>query len=94
MINLLIANIQIPIYLTLKDNHYSLDTAELDRFFRSHLVAFLLFWSHLVAFSAHYLNTPLGYNNHLIDKTINSHQEYTIDTDNYAPARGTLNRAN
>jgi len=55
----------------------------------SHLVAFLEIWAHLVAFSAHYLNTPRGQFNHLIDKTFNSHQEYTIATSLLAPARGT-----
>ena len=57
--------------------------------FWSHLVAFLYFRSHLVAFSAHYLNTPRDCFNHLIDKTFNSHQEYTIATSLLAPARGT-----
>ena len=58
------------------------------------LVAFGRIWSHLVAIIAPYLNTPREQFNHLIDKTFNSHQEYTIATSLLAPARGTLNRAN
>ena len=44
----------------------------------------------MVAFSAYYLNTPLDYTNLLIDKSFDSHQEYTIATSYLAPARGTL----
>ena len=57
--------------------------------FWSHLVALQNIWSHLVAFSVHYLNTLGDYSNHLIDKSFNSHQEYTIATSLLAPARGT-----
>ena len=57
--------------------------------FWSHLVAFLEIWSLLVAFSAHYLNIPLGHSNHLIDKTFSCHQEYTIATYKYVLVRGT-----
>ena len=57
--------------------------------FWSHLVAFKNIWSHLVAFSVHYLNTPKDYINNLIDKSFDSHQEYTIATNTLAPARGT-----
>ena len=57
--------------------------------FRSHLVAFQKIWSHLVAFSVHYLNTPVVKFNHLIDKSFNSHQEYTVATSPAISARGT-----
>ena len=56
---------------------------------RSLLVTFSKIWSLLVTFSAYYLNTPLDYINHLIDKSFNSHQEYTIATSYLAPIRGT-----
>ena len=79
-------------------NYYSLhnfvDHKIVDRLalieFWSHLVAFLEIWAHLVAFSVHYLNTLGTPINHLIDKSFNSHQEYTIATSLLAPARGTL----
>ncbi len=78
-------------------NYYSLhnfvDHKIVDRLalieFWSHLVAFLEIWAHLVAFSVHYLNTLGNPINHLIDKSFNSHQEYTIATSLLAPARGT-----
>ena len=76
---------QIPIYLTVKGNHYSSDPFELDRFFGR-------IWSHFPFI--HYLNTPLVSFNHLIDKSFNSHQEYTIATSYLAPARGIEKRAN
>ena len=57
-----------------------------------YLVAFGRVLQNLVAFSAHYLNTPVDYSNRLIDKTFSSHQEYTIATSLPAPARGTKNR--
>jgi hypothetical protein len=56
---------------------------------RSLLVTISKIWSLLVTFSAYYLNTPLDYINHLIDKSFDSHQEYTIATSYLAPARGT-----
>ena len=56
--------------------------------------AFHQIWLHLVAFSVHYLNTPLDYINHLIDKSFNSHQEYMIATDSYTTVRGTKNSLN
>ena len=57
---------------------------------RSLLVTFSKIWSLLVTFSAYYLNTPRDYINHLIDKSFDSHQEYTIANSYLAPARGTL----
>ena len=47
----------------------------------------------LVTFSAYYLNTPLDYTNLLIDKSFDSHQEYTIATSYLAPAQGTKRAA-
>ena len=55
---------------------------------RSLLVTFSKIWSLLVTFSAYYLNTPLDNTNLLIDKSFNSHQEYTIATSYLAPIRG------
>ena len=56
---------------------------------RSHLVAFFKIWALLVAFSVHYLNTLGSPINLLIDKSFNSHQEYTIATSPAISARGT-----
>jgi len=53
------------------------------------LVTSFKIWSLLVTFSAYYLNTPLDNTNLLIDKSFDSHQEYTIATSYLAPARGT-----
>ena len=64
-------------------HHYFVDHKIVDR---PNLIDF---WSHLVAFSVHYLNTLGNPINHLIDKAFNSHQEYTIATSLLAPARGT-----
>ena len=52
------------------------------------MVAFFRIWALLVAFSVCYLNTLGSPINLLIDKTFNSHQEYTIATSLLAPARG------
>ena len=52
-------------------------------------LALIVFRSLLVTFSAYYLNTLLDYINHLIDKSFDSHQEYTIATDTLTTARGT-----
>ena len=41
------------------------------------MMVYSSFWSHMVAFSVHYLNTPLDYINHLIDKSFNSHQLFS-----------------
>jgi len=64
-------------------NYYSLHN------FVDHKIVYQItlidFWSHLVAFSAHYLNTPLSNNNQLIDRSFNSHQEYTIVTSLLVP---------
>ena len=61
----------------------------IDRF----LVAFGRVLQNLVAFGRIF-RSLFGYTgdfiNHLIDKTFDSHQEYTIATSLLAPARGTL----
>ena len=54
-----------------------------------------LFMSHQdLLETSHYLDTPPGYLNHLIDKSFNSHQEYTMATYLQAPIRGTTRPCN